>query len=195
MTGLQMGPMEEDVADVRDKYISNDMKMKLSGFEGDFLDSMEVERYLRDRGIDIPANAEFVYAELNPAHFGDGQATDTVPVQVIGAHMYNTNAMPASMDQTQDWSIFGATPVFGTNTGPTAPDVNSLNPFLCPAVPEAAWTSKDPTNLLFAAKINVPLLVEEMVRRSVCLGRSPGVRPKDVDRAVKIASGLFKPLS
>ncbi|KAG9256792.1 uncharacterized protein F5Z01DRAFT_488516 [Emericellopsis atlantica] len=192
MTGLQMGPMEEQVADVRDKYVSNDTKVNFAGFEGDFLDCMEVERYLRDRGIIIPANAEFVYAELNPARFADAQATDTVPVNAVDGDVY---AASAAMNYAQDWSAYGATAVLGNGTGPSAPDINGLTPFLCPAVPPKAWVSKDPSNMLFAAKISVPILVEEMVRRCVCLGRTPGVRPKDVDRAIKIASGLFKSVS
>ncbi|KAI6783600.1 uncharacterized protein J7T54_005629 [Emericellopsis cladophorae] len=156
------------------------------GFEGDFLDCNEVERYLQDLGIDIPANAEFVYAELNPARFADGQATDTVPVHAVDSDVYASSAV---VNNAQDWSAYGATSVFDNGTEPCAPDINGLNPFLCPAVPPKAWVNRDPSNLLFATKISVPMLVEEIMGRCVCLGRTPGVRPKDVDRAIKIASG------
>ncbi|KAG8423431.1 hypothetical protein J3458_000331 [Metarhizium acridum] len=47
-----------------------------------------------------------------------------------------------------------------------------------------AWAVKSKIGL------NVSLLIQEISKNSVCLGRSPGVRRKHVNQAVKIAAGL-----
>jgi len=154
---------------------------ELPGFGREvFMDLEAVDGYLLQRGIHIPASAEYVEVEINPDDFGGAVENGTVP----------TNRAPSGQDQAAGSSTANAiTTMFtdGSTTG--ASDTGSMNPFLCPAVPTGQWTSQSPPR--FKATINVSILVEELIHKTVCLGRTPGIRPKDVDRAVKISTGLY----
>jgi hypothetical protein len=65
MTGFSMGPFDPDVETTRGDRIDERMRMMYKGFEGDFFDADEAEKYLRQRGIVIPANVDFVDAEID----------------------------------------------------------------------------------------------------------------------------------
>ncbi|RBR23282.1 uncharacterized protein FIESC28_03865 [Fusarium coffeatum] len=65
MTGFSMGPFDVDVETTRGDRIDERMRMMYKGFEGDFFDADEVEKYLRQRGIVIPANVDFIDAEID----------------------------------------------------------------------------------------------------------------------------------
>lgn len=194
VTGFAMGPFSAQVESVKDSHLDKRMQIDYPGFAGEFLDVEEIERYLHKRGIVIPPRAEFVEAELNTNDFGDGPTTGTMPanVPVSGTQEPVANQGPWPGIAAQASSADAVTTMFSDGTVTGAADTAAMNPFLCPAVPLGSWTSTKRSGPTFKATIQVGILVEEMVSRSVCLGRTPGVRPKDVDRAVKIASGLFR---
>ena len=193
MTGYSMGPFPPHIEAVKDTRLDKRMQINFPGFSGEFLDSDEAERYLRAKGIEIPAMAEWVTVEVSTNDFGDGSETETVPVE--------PQRQPVSCAQDAG-PVHGAWPrvsgpdaittMFSDGSVTGAADTGAMHPFLCPAVPLGSWTSTRRSNPKFKTTIQVSTLVEEMVNRSVCLGRAPGIRPKDIDRAVKLASGLYK---
>ncbi|KAL2692312.1 hypothetical protein Neosp_002718 [[Neocosmospora] mangrovei] len=69
LTGFSMGPFDSETESMRDDRIDIRMRMVHKGFEGDFFDADEVETYLRQRGIIIPENADFVDAEIDIGEF------------------------------------------------------------------------------------------------------------------------------
>ncbi|KND88590.1 hypothetical protein TOPH_06741 [Tolypocladium ophioglossoides CBS 100239] len=72
-----------------------------------------------------------------------------------------------------------------------ASDMNSgLVAFMYPPGLDGMWTTASNWQRS-KVSINVNMLVNEMVNKSLCLGRSPGIRRKDVNRAVKVAAGLI----
>jgi hypothetical protein len=178
---------------------------ELPGYDSEvFMDLEAVDGYLLQRGIHIPASAEYVEVEINPDDFGGALETGTVPA----------NRAPSGQDQaasrTQQQASVSATwqthpsqaqkaagsatadaitTMFTDGSATGASDTGSMNPFLCPAIPTSQWTSQSPPR--FKATINVSILVEELIHKTVCLGKTPGIRPKDVDRAVKISTGLY----
>lgn len=65
LTGFSMGPFDPEIESAKDDRIDVRMRMMHRGFEGDFFDADEVETYLRQRGIIIPENADFIDAEID----------------------------------------------------------------------------------------------------------------------------------
>jgi hypothetical protein len=63
-TGYSMGPFSPLVSQAQ-QNLGEDMKCNLPGFEGEFFDAIDVEGYLRGRGLDIHPSADFVTGELD----------------------------------------------------------------------------------------------------------------------------------
>lgn len=200
MANSTMGQFNPQGESVKDMRLDKRVRMHYPGIDGDFLDSEEVEVYLKKHGIIIPANAEFVEVEMNPNDFSGAAETQTVPAHPVTpsqptAHPQHGNqgnwnhqaGQAAAATATTD----AITTMFTDGTATGSADTGSYNPFLCPAIPMGLWTSKKNPRK-FKATINVATLVDEMVSRYVCLGKTPGIRPKDVDRALKISTGLFQ---
>lgn len=70
-TGMSMGPFSPSVINIRETAMFDDFRINMPGFEGEFFDSNDVEGYLRDRGIDIPPNVEFVTVDLDQLSIHD----------------------------------------------------------------------------------------------------------------------------
>ncbi|KAF4122084.1 hypothetical protein GMORB2_7677 [Geosmithia morbida] len=148
------------------------IQMTYPSSDGVFLDTEEVENYLGQRGVRIPGSADFIDVELSPHDFGGGPAAEGGNTSMFG---------DGSMGRGS-----GA----GASTG-------TMNAFLYPGatnVPvgsSSSWTSSQSPGRL-KVTLNVGLLVEQMVNKAVFLGKTPGIRPSDVDISVKVATGLYQ---
>ncbi|PNY25714.1 Uncharacterized protein TCAP_04348 [Tolypocladium capitatum] len=81
-------------------------------------------------------------------------------------------------------------PALNSDVTSGASDVNGgLVAFMCPPGFQGMWTTASNWQRS-RVSIDVNVLVNELVCKSVCLGRSPGVRRRDVNNAVKVAAGL-----
>ncbi|GJN84198.1 hypothetical protein PLIIFM63780_007754 [Purpureocillium lilacinum] len=219
MTGFSMGPFSAEVEATRDDRLDHRMRMLYPGFEGNFFDADEIETYLRHIGITIPQSADFVEAEVivdelqddtspvprhsasrEPSTFGNASMLSgdsgygSVDSGPAGAGTWGNNSPGSAHHGLSAADIQAHTRPMSTvlhnsvTTG--AMDFpNSLTSFICPPGLEGIW---QPTPAWSRAKITVDvnMLVNEIVGTSVCLGRTPGVRRKDVNRAVKLAAGL-----
>ncbi|KJK90948.1 hypothetical protein H633G_05237 [Metarhizium anisopliae BRIP 53284] len=62
--------------------------------------------------------------------------------------------------------------------------------FILHSGPSQMWSQPMAWAVKSKIGLNVSLLIQEISSKSVCLGRSPGVRRRDVNKAVKVAAGL-----
>lgn len=220
MTGFSMGPFGPDVEITRDR-VDERMRMMFKGFEGDFFDADEVETYLRQKGIVIPANVDFIDAEIdigslgespdlsnfgvnNNSFFGAPQASDTNqglynPPQQSARDVPGMWQSPVSTSVASGTSSMTAASLMAPTTGP---DMASFMPQLGPTNGEQygqglasfmdtsylprEWTT-NPSWMKTKVTVDVNRLVAEMTSMAVCLGRTPAVRPQDIDKAVKLA--------
>lgn len=181
------------------------------GYDGEaFIDSEAVGDYLLQRGVHIPGSAETVEVEFDPCDFGGSSEAYAVPVS--GPAMSCSQAAgqmnPPGMGQvipvsgmwhSQPGQTAGATStaeaistMFTDGPATTTVGTGVLNPFLYPSIPTGPWVSQTPRRV--KATLNVSLLMDEIMKKSVCLGRTPGLRPADLDRAVRVATGLARGL-
>ncbi|KAF6524102.1 hypothetical protein HZS61_012601 [Fusarium oxysporum f. sp. conglutinans] len=93
MTGFSMGPFDPDVETTKGDRIDARMRMMYKGFEGDFFDADEVETYLRQRGIVIPANVDFIDAEIDMGSFDE---TPDLSGLGTSSSFFGTHQPPAS---------------------------------------------------------------------------------------------------
>ncbi|CAM1505726.1 Fc.00g113630.m01.CDS01 [Cosmosporella sp. VM-42] len=227
MTGFSMGPFGPEVESTRDDRVDHKMRMLFQGFEGDFYDSDEVDTYLRQRGVIIPENADFIESEIDITAFqeapelrsGTGEPSDlrffwgtSVPTSDLELPGLTTNNMDAlgNMWSTAPPTTMASSTMLNASltTAPRGPQLGSLVPDVPVSGPPAAfisgpmsygahtafpqtWAADSPSAWMKTrVMINVDQLITEMVGRAVCLGRTPGLRQKDVDTAVRIAAGL-----
>ncbi|OHW90378.1 bZIP transcription factor [Colletotrichum incanum] len=203
-----MGPWDAETEEMRDLRVEEEMaklRTSLPGFEGDFYDPDEVEWVLRQRGVVIPPAADFVTAEIDPADF----STETA----CGGRAFGTTTQNNVTDIVNGLSSAGTDPKekiarewLGVNVRPTAASdinlddarsavhANAAPPTQLDIDPslrgEAFGLGEDLSRQASNARsrkrlvtINVGVLVQEIGLKSVCLGRSPAVRPRDLNLA------------
>ncbi|KAM0202521.1 hypothetical protein ACHAPA_008916 [Fusarium lateritium] len=222
MTGFSMGPFNEDTEATKSDRIDARMRMMYKGFEGDFFDADEVEVYLRQRGIIVPANVDFIDAEIdlgsfdNPSQFSglsaisDGFFGSTqVPTSSQG--LYMPPQPQHASDEPNMWQSTVPTTLVNTTSSipsatlmapPLGPDVEGLgqpvsstnygqystgiSSYVNTSYFPRDWPT-DSSWMKTKVTIDVNRLVAEMTSTTVCLGRTPGVRPGDINNAVRSA--------
>lgn len=176
----QKGPLEERM----------EQRVRLTfGYEKDFLNADEIEIYLRQRGITIPQQVEFVDAEVDMDNFSDAVAPSvngSFSSQATGYETQNAQ-IPVSMPMNMTSAAGGVMQHMQMqNNG--AVSATALLPYMCPPGMDGVWgTATWPKPKL---TISVGVLVEELASKSVCMGKHPGVRLKDVNHAIRVAAGL-----
>lgn len=154
--------------------------------DGVYLDPDEVETYLGQRGVRIPGNAEILEVELSPHDFGSADQP--------GGSGGGGGGIPASGSVTMtDGSMFGDGSMGGSGGDAST---GNMNAFLYPTAnvqvgSSSSWASSQSPQR-FKTTLNVGVLIEQMVNRAVFLGRTPGIRTRDVDVSVKMVTGLYQ---
>ncbi|KAL2759333.1 hypothetical protein ACRALDRAFT_1079500 [Sodiomyces alcalophilus JCM 7366] len=189
------GPWDSLVEETRDMRVDHKMRITTPGFEGNFYDCDEVEWYLRTRGVIISPGADKVTAEVSvdafaPAHTDAQAGGNTTLDAVIDTSIDEWLDMKDGM--TGDVSSRDAVPTW-TGSGLATPgSVFSSGAVDSGAFHEMALGSMAADSLgrpitpgpeRRVVTIDVDVLVQELAVRSVCLGRTPGIRPKDVNAA------------
>ncbi|KAF7560296.1 hypothetical protein G7046_g3841 [Stylonectria norvegica] len=233
MTGYSMGPFSPEVEAARDDRLDQRMRMMHSGFQGDFYDADEVDIYLRQRGLVIPENADYVEADIDIDSFRNTSELASMGQNTGGQSYLGANPIPISSAENPGlplngmdiggnnmgnaWpkvpqlptTVVGPSPIMNAHfstpqmashhehllqSNSTAPDASQFEGWMASFAPAPAFSQR-PWNVESAwmkpkVTIDVVRLVTELTASAVCLGRTPAVRPKDVDRAVRIAAGL-----
>ncbi|KAJ4165392.1 hypothetical protein LMH87_007026 [Akanthomyces muscarius] len=172
----QRGPFEEKM----------EQRIKLTfGFEKEFLNSDEIELYLRQLGIIVPQQAEFVEAEVDVNELADAvRAHGSLSSQSSGYEKQNalvSASMP--MNMAPNHAMLQQMHMQMQPDGTVG-----MMPYMYSPGMENAWGA--PSWQKPKLTISVGVLVEELASRSVCMGKHPGVRIKDVNNAIKVAAGL-----
>ncbi|GJC98921.1 BZIP family transcription factor [Colletotrichum higginsianum] len=177
-----LGPWDAETEEMRDLRIDQEhakLRTTVPGFEGDFYDADEVEWVLQQRGVVIPPASDFVTADIDPADFSIDTASGGA---AAGSSAQGTAADIGPPSEpleayAREW--------LGVNLKPTKPTDVDLGENIDPGLRGGADSSSQLPTAAGANKrsvtINVGVLVQEIGLRSVCLGRSPGVRPKDLN--------------
>ncbi|KAI0887750.1 uncharacterized protein GGS22DRAFT_88620 [Annulohypoxylon maeteangense] len=98
-TGFATGPFNERTTRVRDTLLGVSQYINMSGWEGTWFDSGEVETYLAQNGIVIPTAADLHPVEVPPSAFSDVQEPQIQLMQTIppnATHMPHENQSFAS---------------------------------------------------------------------------------------------------
>lgn len=137
-TGYSMGPFNSTVGEAQD-LMQDDMRCTLPGFEGEFFDANDVEGYLRGRGLDIPASADYITAELDASIFAEvmsprSDSVDTLPTipspqtpKSPVDRMIINNSVAPNYDYNKSVSQGFPFPITLWSDGPTK-DVGNIDP-------------------------------------------------------------------
>lgn len=191
ITGFSMGPFDTQTQSVADNWLDERMRMLMPGFRGNFYDASEVEKYLAARGIDIPPYATFVDADINFNEFLDPAEDSAIPGPSGQANPNHGMGIP---NMFGDWGSGDMTPGSGAAFS------------YCPLLTDPRWPrGSSPTRRKVRIDIEVlldgeqnsyefmctTLTLLELIGKAVCLGRTPGFRPKHVNKALKVAIGAI----
>jgi hypothetical protein len=148
-TGYSMGPWWDSVIETAECRMGRKMQLIFPGFTGEFLDTGEIEIYMRDRGIYIPGNADYVKAQVDLDDFNG--AVD------IFAHNRPRDTGPRLISGPNT-----GPPLFRDGSAPGAPDTNSIFPYICPAIPTQRPPPPPPSRKM-TVDIDVTVLAEGML--------------------------------
>ncbi|KAJ3541556.1 hypothetical protein NM208_g4548 [Fusarium decemcellulare] len=153
-------------------------------FEGDFFDSDEVEICLRGYGVTIPPNKDFVTAYIDMAMFEREQ--DAVPANVrlhnpdivADASVLGMNIdthIDQNLEHHEPVSVHCPAGMMGMAMGrmPQPPKSTRV---------EEIW--KTPLMRETKVTVDVERLITCLCNSTVCLGRTPAVRPKDIRKSL-----------
>ncbi|RDL41815.1 uncharacterized protein BP5553_01794 [Venustampulla echinocandica] len=207
-TGFSMGPFSPTVAQAQE-VIQEDMRLNFPGFEGEFFDPNDVEGYLRGRGLNIPPSADAVTVQIDFSLLSESSSTNSssaasvttiVSPSTPKSSIQDLLVQPQGFEESYNFDpnqLNSGTYSFTSIQSkpyPTAKESGNIEPSL--------FTMADPnpatdTPNTFSGKrqlekstivMNVETLLEELISRGVCLGRTPGFRPSDVNAAIVAAA-------
>ncbi|KAL6699551.1 hypothetical protein J3F84DRAFT_361113 [Trichoderma pleuroticola] len=189
-----------------DERAEQRIRMICQNFEGEFFTADEVELFLRRLGLSIPPNVDYLETELD---LNDLQAADDASTK---SHFASIGLSPGSSGlgsgggiHSNMWQMNAssigdfASSLRGDSSEGQSSKMTEFGDESDPNGGLVAFMNNHDFSQMWSAgsswqktKVSVDIrrLIEELVGRSVCLGRVPGVRPKDVIKSVKIAAGL-----
>lgn len=167
----------------------------LPGLAGEWLEALDVEEYLSQRGIVLHENLNsgLINLELDSAKDNSAEAQPTRQTSPYLA----TDIIDAGRMAT-DWTIFGKqlhqrhSIPSGTRTFAASPnfwaedDQSNFPPDLVSSQP-VHHPAQDINTQPNAITINVDKLIEGLALRTICIGSSPGIRRQGVDAAIREA--------
>ncbi|KAH8665985.1 hypothetical protein BGZ60DRAFT_378628 [Tricladium varicosporioides] len=209
-TGYSMGPFSSQITELGEEVMDDNLHCKLKGFEGEFFDPNDVEGYLQGRGLEIPPAADYVTVQVDFSLLAEGSSTRSGSTSTVMATL--SPRTPKSPGQNLISVSLGMDNLY--NVDPNKPEGDSF-PF--PAIfstwenPDKNSSNIEPSFLTIAGQdssnenmelhrnehgasekktitLNVQTLLKELISRGVCLGRSPGFRPSDVNTAILAAA-------
>ncbi|KAF4451284.1 hypothetical protein F53441_5705 [Fusarium austroafricanum] len=173
MSGFSMGPFGPSIEEIRDLRLNNQLRVIDPEYDGDFFDADETEICLRAYGVTIPAGKDFVTAYIDMGMF------DKAPDSETSSESATPPATGTNfIDLDEPISFHCPAGMLGMAMGAMPPPPPSKGP-------GEQW--KDPSLRATKVKIDVDRLIMCLVNSTVCLGRTPGVRPLDIRKSLKMA--------
>ncbi|KAJ4128021.1 hypothetical protein NW768_008305 [Fusarium equiseti] len=182
MSGFSMGPFGPSIEQTRDLRLNPQLRIIDPNYDGDFFDADEIEICLRGYGVTIPANKDFVTAYIDMGMFERAEAREItearidVPVTPPDASNDATNILDPEEENAPS-SLHCPAGMMGMAMG--------AMPLPPKPQPQDQW--KTPTKRDTKVKVDVERLITCLCNATVCLGRTPAVRPKDIRKALKMS--------
>jgi hypothetical protein len=198
MSGFSMGPWGPSIEQTRDLRLNPQLRIIDPNYDGDFFDADEIEICLRGYGVTIPPNKDFVTAYIDMGMFERADAREITeaqdsPVTPPDASNDATNILDPE-EEAGPSSLHCPAGMMGMAMGAMPP----------PPKPQPQDQWKTPTKRDTKVKVDVerlitcewpepPILLRltycstGLCNATVCLGRTPAVRPKDVRKALKMS--------
>ncbi|KAF4627248.1 hypothetical protein G7Y89_g10913 [Cudoniella acicularis] len=206
-TGYSMGPFPATVTEIQDEVLEADMRCTVPGFEGEFFDPNDVEGYLRGRGLDIPPAADLVTIQLDFSLLSENSGARSNSTSSVTSVMTTLSPRtPKSgrsigfensftMDPKQAEGDSFPFPTSFSTWDFSEKDASNIEPSFL-TMPEQGSTIRTPDITLNDSgpsekrilTLNVETLIDELISRAVCLGRTPGFRQSDVNAAIVAAA-------
>ncbi|KAM7190775.1 hypothetical protein V8F20_009571 [Naviculisporaceae sp. PSN 640] len=215
-----MGPFTSRVTEVSEKLLDRDMRVNpttagafltatadgspglanglLGG--GEYFDCDEVEIYLHQRGVVIPPAADFITAEINTVDFeagnGNGNGNESTGKGLGGNENFGSGMSSLGMGMSplgMGMETASTGTRSGSGTGISSPNTGTdhdiwglgvVDPML-----QTQWKWNRSTRKTVTVDINQ--LVYELTERTVCLGRTPGIKQEDINEAFWKASQVL----
>ncbi|TVY75828.1 hypothetical protein LSUE1_G006001 [Lachnellula suecica] len=203
-TGYSMGPFSETITQAQDEYLDENLQCSLPGFEGEFFDSNDVDGYLRGHGFDISPTSDFVTVQIDLSSLSVSKGSKCGSESSVTTISPNTPKTPiANLVDITDGSGYKS----DCNTLPfplgfaswdndvSSKEASNIDPIFytmteqhsvdgTPDIAESRKRSGGMQTITF----NVDTLLREITARGVCLSRSPGYRPSDINAAIVAAA-------
>lgn len=171
-----------------------------SNYRQEFLNSSEVEEYMKQLGIFVAADQTLLEADLDlnalkdvqqvgndmcgmpPPAFFDASGLGTPAGNNHHHHQHqNHHQQQHMMHMSMHGLMAGAEPqIMQAPNGSSYIYMDGINRMLGD---QQSWPKT-------RISLNIKVLIEEIVSGSVCLGKSPGIRINDIHKAIRVASGL-----
>ncbi|KAH7184976.1 uncharacterized protein B0J16DRAFT_371854 [Fusarium flagelliforme] len=185
MSGFSMGPFGPSIEQTRDLRLNPQLRIIDPNYDGDFFDADEIEICLRGYGVTIPANKDFVTAYIDMGMFERAEARGIAEVQNDGPVTPPDASNDATNILDQDEEALSADPLsLHCPTGLMGMAMGAMPP---PPKPQPQEQWKTPTKRDTKVKVDVERLITCLCNATVCLGRTPAVRPKDIRKALKMS--------
>ncbi|RYP44629.1 hypothetical protein DL768_008922 [Monosporascus sp. mg162] len=200
-SGFRFGPMDEATSHIRDSLLTISQNMRIPGLQGLFWDCDEVEWYMRLNGVLVPdvatdfcsvhvQSGSFDYQEVRHQEADAGARYSAAPGSAslfAPAHSHDGTSMATASAMGDAWQQASAsgeftgaaaaqTAIHGMTQGLAGPSLQTYGS------PSAA----DPLSGFADGKLvqlDITKFLNGLTSRGICLGRTPGFRPKDVDAA------------
>lgn len=171
---------------------------------GEWLEPVDVEEYLAQRGIfvrDAASDGNLINLQM-PAlpeaaptiHYQhpDTQPSDLDLFQSTEDWLEGSHAVGGSFDFTLDWTIFGCqkdeTQIIPSGFRTFTPPSTYLSDFdSSPSASGSEMRTPETAQDSSTITISVNKLIDSLASKATCLGPGPGVRREDVDEAIRDA--------
>ncbi|KAL1958974.1 hypothetical protein VTO42DRAFT_3527 [Malbranchea cinnamomea] len=172
------GPLAFHLGETRHSFKSIEEVIEANDMSGTWFDCNDVEGYLNSKGIFLGSSSSFV--EIHPsilANFNPGKSTSrSMSAESQLQTPYDMGPPPSICHSWVNQTGSQALSLLGIYGGNVTINNNINNPY--PATPSA---TQQTMNL---PVLDVDRFVTKLTARAVCLGRAPGFRQQDVDRAL-----------
>ncbi|RYP69645.1 hypothetical protein DL771_006009 [Monosporascus sp. 5C6A] len=198
-SGFRFGPMDEATSHIRDSLLTTSHNIRMPDLQGVFWDCDEVEWYMRLNSVlvpDVPADFCSVHVQPGSFHYQEArhQEVDADAPHSVGsalpfapAHSHDGTPMAASSAMGDAWQQANASGEFmGAAAAQTA--IHGMTQGFAGSSLQTYGSSSLADSLSGSAggelvRLDITMFFNSLVSRAVCLGRTAGFRPKDVDAA------------
>ncbi|KAH7273256.1 hypothetical protein B0J15DRAFT_574199, partial [Fusarium solani] len=183
LTGFSMGPFSPTVEEVRDLRLSPLLRILDPEFQGDFFDADEIEICLRGYGVIIPPNKDFVTAEIDMAMLESVQDMTPADSHASGLATLGDLSVQQPVPESCSAGVTRMALLSPHSWDHITPSIGKMPSFTDPTLPRDNWERTQVRKT--RVTVDVERLITSLTKMTVCLGRTPAVRPKDIRKSLQ----------